>query len=148
MTQKILVATDGSAHARKAIEYACDIASKYDATLYLIHVISKTEIPEDVLHYIQVERIEDSPESVYLEKIGESLVRTAEKEAREKGVREVQSTVVQGDPAEKILDFAREKGIDMIFIGSRGLGSVKGLFLGSVSSKVCHAAECTCVTVK
>jgi nucleotide-binding universal stress UspA family protein len=36
----------------------------------------------------------------------------------------------------------------MIMIGSRGLGQVKGMLLGSVSSKVCHVADCTCVTVK
>ncbi|NIO03304.1 MAG: universal stress protein [Proteobacteria bacterium] len=55
---------------------------------------------------------------------------------------------LQGDPAERIIEFAREKSVDMIVIGSRGLGPVKGLFLGSVSTKVCHLADCTCVTVK
>ena len=148
MVQKILVATDGSAHARKAIDYASDIASKYNATLYLIHVISETEIPEDLLEYVEVERIEEPPRSVYIQKIGEGIIGTAEKEVKSKGVKAVQSAVVQGDPAEKIIEFAREKGVDMIVIGSRGLGSVKGLFLGSVSSKVCHVADCTCVTVK
>jgi nucleotide-binding universal stress UspA family protein len=148
MVKKILVATDGSDHARRAIEYASDIASKYDATVYLLHVISDTKIPEEVFEYIKVERIEQPPQAVYFKKIGEGIVGAGAKRARENGVNNIQSEVLQGDPADKIIEFAREKDVDMIVIGSRGLGSVKGLFLGSVSSKVCHAADCTCVTVK
>lgn len=148
MLQKILVATDGSGHARKAVDYASDMAVKYNATLYLIHVVSETKIPEDVLQYIKAEGIEEPPQTVYLQKIGEGIIGEAEKEARERGVKDIQSEVLQGNAAEKIIEFVKERGIDMIVIGSRGLGSIKGLFLGSVSSKVCHMADCTCVTVK
>ena len=63
-------------------------------------------------------------------------------------MNEVCAKVVQGDPAEMIINYTREKGVDMIVLGSRGLGQIRGVFLGSVSSKVCHAADCTCVTVK
>jgi nucleotide-binding universal stress UspA family protein len=148
MVNRILVATDGSEHARKALDYASDIASKYNAKLYVVHVVSDKGIPEDLLQYIKVEGIEEPPESVYLQKVGEGIIGVAEKEIAERGVKEVQSVVLQGDPAEKILQFARDNGVDMIVIGSRGLGSVKGMFLGSVSNKVCHAADCTCVTIK
>lgn len=148
MVKKILVATDGSDHARKAIDYASDIASKYDATVFLVHVISTSEIPQDVLDYIRAERIEQPAQTVYFEKIGEGVIGAGEKGAREKGVKDIKTAVLQGDPAEKIIEFARDNAVDMIVIGSRGLGSIKGLFLGSVSSKVCHVADCTCVTVK
>ena len=148
MVRKILVATDGSSHARKAIEYASDIASKYNAKMYLVHVVSESGVPNEVLQYIEVEGIEEPPESVYLQKIGEGIVGAAEKEITDKGVKDVQSVVLQGDPAGKILEFARDNAVDMIVIGSRGLGSVQGMFLGSVSNKVCHAADCTCVTIK
>lgn len=148
MVKKILVPTDGSVHARRAIELATDIASQYGAMLYLLHVVSESKIPDEVLEYIRVERVEEPPERVYLQKIGEGIIATAEREVRNKGMKEVQSAVVQGDPAETIINFAREKGVDMIMLGSRGLGQVKGMLLGSVSSKVCHVADCTCVTVK
>jgi len=148
MIEKVLVATDGSLHARKAVEYASDIAAKYDATLYLVHVVPETEIPEEVLEYIRVEGIEDPPESVYLEKVGRGIIEVAEEEARAKGVKRVEPVVLQGDPAETIIELARSKGVDMVVTGSRGLGGVKGLLLGSVSSKICHLADCTCVTVK
>ena len=55
---------------------------------------------------------------------------------------EIRSAVVLGDPAEKIIQFAKENGIDMIVIGSRGLGGVKRSLLGSVSSEVHDLAEC------
>jgi len=148
MVKKILVATDGSDHARRTIELASDMAVQDGAALYLLHVVSETEIPEEVLKYIRVEKFEEPPERVYLHKVGEGIIAAAEKEARDKGVEEVQSTVVQGDPAEVIINFGREKGVDMIMLGSRGLGQVKGMLLGSVSNKVCHVADCTCVTVK
>ena len=60
----------------------------------------------------------------------------------------MKSAVLMGDPAEKIVEYAKANGIDMIVIGNRGLGAVKMLFMGSVSNKVCNLAECTCVTVK
>jgi nucleotide-binding universal stress UspA family protein len=148
MVKKILVATDGSAHARKAIAYASDIASRYDATIYLIHVVPDKEIPEDVRHYIEIEGIKESPEQVYFQKIGEGILQAGEKAIRESGVRNLQTAVLQGDPAERIIEFAKDQGVDMIVIGSRGLGGVKQMFLGSVSNKVCHVADRTCVTVK
>ncbi len=148
MVKRILVPTDGSGHARKAIELATDMALQYDATLYLLHVVSESKIPEDVLDYIKVEKIDEPPERVYLQKIGEGIVAAAERETKKKGVKKVNTDVIQGDPAEMILKYAREKGVDMIILGSRGLGQIQGVFLGSVSSKVCNMAACTCVTVK
>jgi nucleotide-binding universal stress UspA family protein len=148
MVKKILVPTDGSEHARRAIDLASDIALRYDAMLYILHVISETTIPDEVLDYIRVEKVKEPPELVFQRKFGQGTIAAAEREARNKGLKEVQSEVVQGDPAEEIINFAREKGVDMIMIGSRGLGQVKGMLLGSVSSKVCHVADCTCVTVK
>jgi nucleotide-binding universal stress UspA family protein len=148
MVQRILVATDGSPHATKAIQFAADLASQYDATLYLVHVVSKLDIPEDFARYVEVEGFEEAPENVYLKKIGNAIIGEAEKGIDRGRVKNVQVDLVQGDPAEKILELAKEKGVDMIVIGSRGLGNVKGLLVGSVSTKVCHLAECTCVSVK
>jgi len=110
MVKKILVPTDGSDHARRAIDLATDIASQYGAMLYLLHVVSETKIPDEVLEYIRVEKVEEPPETVYLQKIGEGIIAAAEREVRNKGLKEVQSAVVQGDPAETIINFAREKG--------------------------------------
>ncbi|UCH19826.1 MAG: universal stress protein [Deltaproteobacteria bacterium] len=75
-------------------------------------------------------------------------MKAAQNQVKAKGLKIVKATVSRGDPAEEIVKFSKNNDIDMIVIGSRGLGQTKGILLGSVSSKVCHLSECTCVTVK
>jgi nucleotide-binding universal stress UspA family protein len=101
-----------------------------------------------VVDFVKSERIEEPPTTAYLQIVGKQILGKAESEAKERGVKNVEKTVMKGDPAEVIINYAKEGDSDMIVIGSRGLGGVKGLMLGSVSSKVCHATDRTCVTVK
>lgn len=137
MTKEVLVATDGSDHATKAVEYASVIAFKYGAAIHLVHVLKPARIRE----YTEL------VEAIGRTAGGETL-EEAEREVKEKGVKSVQSRLVRGDPAEEILKYAKKNKIDIIFMGSRGVGEVEGLLLGSVSHKVSHLAECTCVMVK
>ena len=140
MIKKILVATDGSTHAGKALEYASDFASKYQATVHLIHVIAPLHsVPEGYLD----QQIED-----HQQRVAKEIIEKAEKEMKKKGVESYQSTILQGNPVQEIIEFARDKNVDMIIMGSRGAGMFETLMLGSVSHRVCHLADCTCVTVK
>jgi nucleotide-binding universal stress UspA family protein len=148
MIKKILVATDGSEHAKKAIDYACDLALKYDAEIYLLHVIHKSGVPKSLLKVIESHRIKKTPEHAILEEIGDRIIEMAQREFKEKGVKNFQPSIIEGDPAQAIIEFARDKGVDMIVLGSRGLGNLEEVFLGSVSHKVCNLAHCTCLTVK
>jgi nucleotide-binding universal stress UspA family protein len=91
---------------------------------------------------------EETPTSLYIQMAGKGIINEAEDEARQNGIKNVETVQLAGDPAETIIEYAKDHGFDMIVIGSRGLGKVKGFLLGSVSSKVCHAADKTCVTVK
>ena len=83
-----------------------------------------------------------------LSAIGEGILDEAEGIAREKGVEKIQRTLEDGDPAKAILDCAKRVAANLIVMGSRGLNDLKGLLVGSVSHKVSHLAECTCVTVR
>lgn len=60
----------------------------------------------------------------------------------------VTTTVLSGDPAVQIVDHASATGVDLICLGRRGLGSVRGLLLGSVSHGVAHLATQTVATVR
>jgi nucleotide-binding universal stress UspA family protein len=82
MIHKILAAVDGSEHSAKAVEYAGDIALKYAGELFLIYVISKAEIPEDFLKYVEVERIDETPESLLFSMVADEVLKNAEKQAR------------------------------------------------------------------
>ena len=146
MFEKILVPTDGSGHAKRAIELASDLASKYGAALHVMHVLS--------LGYLQslagrsyggaaVDNIKDR-----LRKQGETILREAEPEAKRSGIERVEATLCEGDPANEILQFAKTNRVDMIVMGRRGVGGVESLLLGSVSHKVAILADCICVTVK
>ncbi len=148
MLQKILVAVDGSEHSLKAVEYAAELASKHGCEIYLLHIVQKVDVSNELKQYMESEKIEEPAEYVILNRIGEKILDKAEAVARENGVCKVYKVIETGEPANKIVEYAKNNNVDSIIIGSRGLGDLKGLLMGSVSNKVCHIAECTCITVK
>lgn len=169
MIKTILAATDGSSHARKAIDLAIDFAKMFDARLVVIHVIGQGDVPDELIHMAEVEHIVEPPpldpsmprasiprvDVRHLEEsakihafIANKLLSAAEEEAKEKKVRAVKTVAADGDPARRILETSASEEADMIVMGSRGLGNLKGLLIGSVSNKVNHLAKCTCVCVK
>lgn len=148
MLKKILLATDGSADSRKALAFAVEMASRYESELYVVHVISSMKIPVEILEYLSAEDIDDPPASFYLEKVGQKIIKQSESECQITGCKDVHTIVLRGDPAEMIVSCAKEKEMDIIVMGSRGYHGIKGKLLGSVSRKVSHASECSCVIVK
>jgi nucleotide-binding universal stress UspA family protein len=140
MVRKILVATDGSDHARKALRYACDLGEKFGATVHLVHVIMPLPGMGGGELVGQIEEIQENN--------AKEIIAEAKKEFEKRGFTEIHVSTLHGDPAQEIIRFAQKNDIDMIFLGSRGAGKLESLFLGSVSHKVCNAAHCTCVTVK
>lgn len=148
MLKKILLATDGSANSRKALAFSVEMAKRYDAQLYVLHVIQKMEIPLEVLEYLSAEEVDESPASFYLEKIGQKIIHQSESECKLTGCDNIHPVVLRGDPADKIIEFAKDEQMDIIIVGSRGFRGIKGRLLGSVSRKVSHAAECSCLIVK
>lgn len=176
MINTILVATDGSEHAHKALELATEIAGGHHARMVLLHVRLRDATPQDVRKLVDVSQLPEGMqeeiallESIplkatsisgtyaniavpvtgeILDAVGTCITNSARKEAAEKGVETISTVVVGGDPAKRILETAKAEGADMIFMGNRGFGDLKGLLMGSVSHKVSHLSECTCVTVK
>lgn len=141
MTKKILVPVDGSDQARKAIDFAANLAKQNDATIHLLHVYKLPIIPEGMGEYVISDRIE-------LQALGDKIISVAQDEVRKKGGQHIEATVMEGDSAERIIAYAKDHDVDMIVMGNRGLGSFKGLLLGSVSNKVSHRADRTCVIVR
>ena len=171
--KKILVPVDGSAQSVKAVELASDIASKYDAEIILLQVLLRGHMPEGLRKAIEVEvgpragsksghlvnmpqeimaRVKDKKSTQLsvdaLEVIARYLLSKVSRLCHDKGVEKVTQIVEEGDPASIILNLAKATRADMIVMGSRGLGELKGILLGSVSQKVNQLAKCVCVTVK
>lgn len=174
MFKTILVPIDGSDHAAKAVAIASEMAVKYNARIILLHVISNGEVPEELVRFAKaehlprtasrsnVERLEATPHglvrvpgggqeqvdryTVMLD-IAERLLEDAKGIAERHGVETINVLTEEGDPAERILEMARREHVDGIVMGNRGLSDLKGAIVGSVSHKVCHEAECTCISV-
>ena len=83
-----------------------------------------------------------------LESIATQILRGAEVLAREHEAPEIETILEFGDPAATILSVANGQNADAIVMGSRGLGDLSGMLMGSVSHKVAHLCKCTCITVK
>lgn len=71
----------------------------------------------------------------------------AKKIADQIGVK-VEGVIVEGDPATAVMDYASKNGVDLIVTGSRGLSTIKRMFLGSVSSRIIHEAKMPVLVVK
>lgn len=157
MIHKIIAPIDGSTHAQLALDLSADLAARYDAQLVLVHVAGGGGNVPDELYDAASRELEaaegasalsdQSQQHRLLERIGHMLLRSAKEEAEAKGATRSETVVDFGDPAERILHYAKERSADLIVMGSRGFGELKGLVLGSVSHKVFHLAPCSCVTV-
>ena len=143
MFKKIVVAIDGSEQAEHALKVACDVAGKYDSELALVHA------PQLETTAIAVGSgavaIEPSPEKV--EEAGRQVMESAVERARSLGCAPQKTVIGNGTPADEILKELNASNADLVVMGRRGLGRVSSALLGSVSQKVSHDAQCTCMTV-
>lgn len=149
MFRRILLAVDGSKHAMRAAVAAIDLAQQYGSALDVITVVKKpsTEISEQLRHYMAVENIPATLEEM-VDRRSQEILAQVEDHARKKGLSEIRKVAKLGQPARTIVDHAAQIGADLIVMGSRGLGDIEGLLLGSVSHKVSTLAKCSCLTVR
>jgi nucleotide-binding universal stress UspA family protein len=143
LVHKILVATDFSDAAARALEMGATLSEKLGVPLLLFHAYGLPAVytPEGVIPVpIPVER------DVRGELDG-GLARLATR-ARELGAHDVQTISVTGDAWREIVRAAKDHGCDLIVMGSHGRGVVERVILGSVAEKVVRKAECAVLTVK
>lgn len=150
MVTHILTPVDGSMHSLKAAELAGDLAQKYDAKVTLLQVMASIGSSRTPKELREVARLEHTPitERDILLSESHSQLSAAENRAKDNGATKIECEVSVGDPSRMIIDYAQKNGVDMIVMGTRGLGDLKGLLLGSVSHKVVQFAECPCLLVR
>ena len=147
MLNNILVATDASAASNRAINLAADMAGKYGATLHLLYVVREMQLPPELKKMAEVEKIAGARLDV-LDFVGKKILGDAVTRATKKGAGKVTSSLEHGDPATIILRYAKRRKVDLIVLGTRGLGQVKGMLLGSVSRKVTNISDISCLIVR
>jgi nucleotide-binding universal stress UspA family protein len=143
----ILVAVDGSAHALKAVDLAADLAEKFGARLTFLHVVQDLKVPDEFRHYAETEYRGEPPTAVYLRQVGEVILSQAEKRIAGRKL-ETKRMLAQGGPPDHINKVADELDVDLIVMGSRGLGPISGFVLGSVSTRVLFQGSRTVLIVK
>lgn len=119
--KRILIATDGSDGAGLALEEGLSLAAELDAEAFVVYV-------------------REAPTSFLGAPYYEDVIAAAELQAARYDL-DIYFEVIEGDRVEAILALARSRDVDLIVVGSRGLGAVKGIFLGSVSSALLHRAD-------
>ncbi|MFL5895449.1 MAG: universal stress protein [Thermoleophilaceae bacterium] len=141
MARTIVVGTDGSEPAERALREAVAIAAREGGRLHLV-----TAYPDPAMIK---ERITSgaTTASMNLSEVADTVLARGARQAAEQGV-EVETHAAEGDPAAVIIDTAKEQGADLIVVGNRGLTGIRRFLLGSVSSKVSEHAGCSVMIVR
>ena len=138
MFKNIVLAVDGSEYSLRALEYARSLALNYKASLWLVHVFSHTS---DLLGYQDFEKLYAKRKGAGQAILDDALAKLSDANF------EIHAELVEGSDAEAILTLAEKHEVDLIVMGTRGFGSVKGLLVGSVSRKVIHLSSCPVMVV-
>lgn len=142
--RRILVPTDFSDHSRKALEYGCDLARRYDARLHVVHAV------QDLVMMVPEPGMAFPLSDDYMG----DLKASAEKELAAlcsdemmNGIETVHKVLV-GPPFLEIVRYARNEEIDLIVIGTHGRTGLTHVLLGSVAEKVVRKAPCNVFTIR
>ncbi len=147
MFKKIMFCTDFSENSDDTFPYALDLARKYQAHLVIAHIIEQPPqtgfvdlyVTEDIRQKIEKERlnyVNQEIRSRYVSKMGNLTdFEVVIKESSEL-------------PHYSLLDIAREKGVDLIVIGTHGRSGIEKAIFGSVAEKLCRRAVCPVLTIR
>jgi universal stress protein A len=141
--QKILLPTDFSDYSAAATKYACELATRFDADLHLLHTLE--------VH------LASTPDFA----MGIDLPRyiTESRDAAEKALagvldpkwaagRTVIQAVIEGSPKAEIIKYARKQNIDLIVLSTHGRTGLPHIIMGSVAETVVRTAPCPVLTVR
>ncbi len=144
MYSDILLPTDGTDGVDAAIDHAIDAASRYDATLHVIHVVDASTYEaytgDEYVH--EFEGLESG-----LAQMGQDAIDEITERAASEGV-EVTDALIHGTPHEEILRYADERDIGLIILGSREESGEYRRLLGSVTERIARMAPQPVTIVK
>ena len=134
--QHVLVPLDFSTPADRALEYAIALAQQLQARLTLLHVLH--------LSPLELGEMEPALSATYLDDLeadAQHLLQASLERVQRAGLQG-DSLLVQGTPAQTIVDTAGEQGVDLIIMGTHGRTGLAHVFLGSVAEHVVRQAPC------
>jgi nucleotide-binding universal stress UspA family protein len=141
--QTILVPTDFSPHAAKALELAIELAKEQGAALCLAHVY-------DLLPYATVPEGMPMYDPGVLSQLRDDLAKllaTSKEQALKAGVERVDAKLLDGQPFREIVRLAEQLPAQLIVMGTHGRGGIAHALVGSVAERVVRKAPCPVITV-
>ena len=170
--KNIVVATDGSENALRAVSTAADMAATHGAKVFVLHCVLEGPVPKGLLEWARIEHMIEETNQPELPKwpgygnlgvigpnrepcvtydarlqLGRVILDTATSRVRENGVRDIQEVFDEGDPAKAVLALAQREGIDLAVLGTQGHGVFDQMFMGSSSYKLVAMAKMPVMTV-
>ena len=145
MFRSMVVGTDGSDTAGKAVAEAIDLAKLLSAAICLVSAYEP--VPKARLR----EEARQTPSDLQWmvnprEEVDATLSEAADR-VREAGIG-VETFAREGSPADAILDVAEERDADLIVVGNKGMTGARRFLLGSVPNKVSHHAPCSVMIIR
>ena len=143
--RKIMVATDGSELAKKAVDTAIEISKNGQGKLYAVHVIPLREYYSSIPPAIDAEWVKAMEEHLRIE--SQETIAYVEEAGREANI-EIEPVILEGNPVNEIVDFAEKNDIDLIVMGTHGKTGIQKFLIGSVSENVVRHSERAVLVVR
>jgi nucleotide-binding universal stress UspA family protein len=138
------VPVDGSEISYRALDAGLFFSEKLGSNITVIHVME--DIP--ITHIESQKLLNDMLEiSAACKQQGQDILSKCSETANNKGMM-VNTILLKGNPASIILDFCKNGNYDVIIMGNRGMGKIREIILGSVSSKILHNSSCPVLLIK
>jgi nucleotide-binding universal stress UspA family protein len=141
MFETVVIATDGSESAQRAVSVALDIAERFDATVHALYVVDAGELRGSPAE------IRDDLEEALTNAGGDAVSFVRDRAPDDDGITVITS-VREGDPAVEIVSYARECEADVIATGTRGRHGDHAFLLGSVAEAIVRRAPIPVLTVR
>ncbi|MDP4549389.1 universal stress protein [Alkalihalobacillus macyae] len=138
MYENIMLASDGSADSIKAADQALQLANLTNAKVDIVYVVDGETSKHDVLRNV---------DPIGMDEERRDKLRAAEQKAVEANVS-YDVTILRGNPSTTIVEYAAEKKVDLIVMGTRGLNVLQEMVVGSVSHQVIQKANSPVLIVK
>jgi len=137
--RRILCPTDFSEESKKALKFANDLKDIFSAEMAVIHVL-----PNHIIK-IKIEKIRDRDR--VLQELNDEARDNLNNFLSNYDIEKSGGVIEEGEPAKRIVSFSKEKDIDLIVMGARGLGLMKGMIIGSVTDAVLKSSPCPVLVI-
>jgi nucleotide-binding universal stress UspA family protein len=146
MYRNIVVGTDGSETASKAVTRAAELAAASSATLSIVSAFRP--VPPERLRNERAGAPEDIAYVVNSREDVDHLLSVAKKFAESSGANSVRTEAVDSEPSEALIEVAERVSADLIVVGSQGMTGARRFILGSIPNRVAHHTPCDVLIVK